>query len=276
MKFYLLSLSHKEVWPAVMSLPQTDTNKHFLSVLVSFLGAHRNSSSQVAQSCTAESHTDTDGGWDTERLAGGGREGESQAAAGFCVRLFHRGDRGPRWYNPIEPPYKNLLPLTAIVQTARRCPGLLSVQENGRCEDVWAVRTLWHEKLRSDAEKLLEKLHKRTFSTYEERSEASFTHPDNKTNQVWVIWGSSNMFESPSSSGSSHCVSACDYGKFWDFLFREIFSVTLEAKLTLEKEQNWRFWVSQSFINKNKLRILQLLESKWAKKPSVQNAEILS
>lgn len=40
-----------------------------------------------------------------------------------------------------------------------------------------------------------------------------------------------------------------DYGKFCDFLVEETFSVTLDLKLTLEREQKSLSWVSQSFNN---------------------------
>ena len=45
-----------------------------------------------------------------------------------------------------------------------------------------------------------------------------------------------------------------DYGKFCDFLLEETFSVTLEMKLTLEREQNSLFWVSRSVCNFSSLR----------------------
>lgn len=122
------NLVDKEVWPAVMSLPQWVTNKQkqrpvsilLPSVLASFLSSHRNSS-QVVQSAPPVqllSQTDRDGGWDMEELGGGRREEKTKATLGFCVMFSHGGDRGPRWYNPIEPLYKNLLPWTPTVSAA--------------------------------------------------------------------------------------------------------------------------------------------------------------
>lgn len=127
--FYLKLLPismDEEVWPAVMSLPQTAANQHkqtavsrFLpSVLASFLSCHQNNCSQVvraAPACCSQllTQSDRDGGWDMEK-PGGGRW-HQRDSVGFCVKIFHCGDRGPRWYNPIERLYKNLLPLTAIV-----------------------------------------------------------------------------------------------------------------------------------------------------------------
>ena len=123
----------KEVWPAVMSLPPrsdeqtTQTKPSFIStsplLLLLFLAVTEIAAVRLelvqpspSPTCTA-APTDAhrDGGWDTGELGGGRREKRTKATSGFCVTVFHRGDRGPRWYIPIEPSYKNLLPLTPIV-----------------------------------------------------------------------------------------------------------------------------------------------------------------
>lgn len=93
------------------------------AVLSSFLSRHRNSSSRVEAATWTAAPTVWDGGWD---MASGGRREEEEVRTGntlgFCVMLFHRGDRGAQWYIPIEPLYKNLLPFTTIILTAVCAP----------------------------------------------------------------------------------------------------------------------------------------------------------
>ena len=80
-------------------------------------GSSSNSSSIPPLLCTcSQGLIERDGGWDMDMESCGGRQEErTRKNQGFCVILFHRGDREPRWYNPIELPYKNLLPFTCIV-----------------------------------------------------------------------------------------------------------------------------------------------------------------
>ncbi len=88
-----------------------------------------------------------------------------------------------------------------------------------------------------------------TLSSYVEHLDDSFTHRDQKQNNF--------VYNEESTAGlnllhpldhqtvSQHA----DYGMFCHILVKETFSVTLELKLTLEREQNSLFWVSRSFCH---------------------------
>lgn len=97
-------------------------------LLSSFLSCHRNSSSRLPltpswlNSCSVRQRG-RDGGWDMETLGGWREEERGKDTLCFCMMFFHRGDRGPRWYKPIEAPYKNLLPFTCMVERAPWCLG---------------------------------------------------------------------------------------------------------------------------------------------------------